>query len=236
MSSRLTLLVDAAMIGAVVATGIFMYGNQAWNTDDNISVLPAGLNVSIDGAPLLGSPDAPVVMVEFSDFHCPSCIRYSRETFPMVLAELVAKGHVQYAFINAPLVQIHPMAGMVAKAALCAGRQGLFWQAHDRLFGAGKGDGPTVEFALAGVGLNESAHAECVRDRWADETLAKDLLVARQAEVRGTPTLFLGRRQDRAAIDWRIEILGSPGYAALADVVADVARVVPRVLKSSSAK
>ena len=79
-----------------------------------------------------GNPDAPVVIVEFSDFQCPFCQRWYYEALPEVRA-LVGED-VALAFAHFPLTQIHPNAAGAHVAAECAGAQGRFWEMHDLLF------------------------------------------------------------------------------------------------------
>ena len=84
------------------------------------------------GAPIEGSPDAAVVVVEFSDFQCPFCQRWYYESLPEI-REQVGEG-VAIAFLHFPLTQLHPNAASAHIAAQCAGAQGKFWEMHDLLF------------------------------------------------------------------------------------------------------
>lgn len=84
------------------------------------------------GAPIEGSPDAPVLIVEFSDFQCPFCLRWYVDTFPEIRA-LVGED-VAITFLHFPLTRIHANAAMAHAAAECAGNQGKFWEMHDLLF------------------------------------------------------------------------------------------------------
>ncbi len=84
------------------------------------------------GAAIKGSPDAPVVILEYSDFQCPFCQRW----FTDVLPELEGRigDELALAFAHFPLSQIHPNAEAAHAAAECAGEQGKFWEMHDLLF------------------------------------------------------------------------------------------------------
>ncbi len=84
------------------------------------------------GAPIEGSPDAAVVVVEFSDFQCPFCQRWYYESLPEIRA--LAGDDVAVAFLHFPLTQRHPNAAGAHFAAECAGAQGKFWEMHDLLF------------------------------------------------------------------------------------------------------
>ncbi len=84
------------------------------------------------GASIEGNPGASVVVIEYSDFECPFCRRWYKDTLPSI-RDLVGD-EVAIAFLHFPLVQIHPNAAGAHFAAECAGEQGKFWEMHDLLF------------------------------------------------------------------------------------------------------
>src|SRR5262245_9584721 len=86
------------------------------------------------GARTKGSPSAPVVVYEMSDFQCPFCRRHAIETFPVLEREYIRTGKVRWIFINFPLTSIHPNAVAAASFAMCAAKHEKFWPAHDILF------------------------------------------------------------------------------------------------------
>ena len=83
-------------------------------------------------AAIKGSPDAAVVIVEFSDFQCPFCRRWYDDTFPEIDRQI--GDDVALVFLHFPIMQLHPNAPTVHVAAECAGEQGKFWEMHDLLF------------------------------------------------------------------------------------------------------
>lgn len=84
---------------------------------------PESVTVDVVGE-ALGSPKAPVTIVEFTDFQCPFCGRRATETFPLLRAKYIATGKVRYVVRDFPLSQIHPFALPAARAARCAGAEG----------------------------------------------------------------------------------------------------------------
>ncbi len=82
--------------------------------------------------PTLGADDAPIVIVEFSDFECPFCIKWHQEVWPQLNAAYGNK--IKFIYRDFPLVDIHPNALPAAIAANCAAQQGQFWAFHDLLF------------------------------------------------------------------------------------------------------
>ncbi|MGH7569245.1 MAG: DsbA family protein [Gemmatimonadales bacterium] len=81
-----------------------------------------------------GRADAPVTVYEMADFQCPACRLFALETMPTLDREYVRTGKVRWVFINYPLTSIHPNAVAAAEVAMCAARQGKFWEMHDVLF------------------------------------------------------------------------------------------------------
>ena len=92
------------------------------------------VSVSVAGAPSLGSADAPLVLVEFTDFQCPYCIEFQK-VFETLKTKYVDTGRLRVVSRNVPQA-FHPLAGPAARAALCAEQQGRFWEMRGRLFAA----------------------------------------------------------------------------------------------------
>jgi protein-disulfide isomerase len=88
-----------------------------------------------DGHPFRGKPDAPLTLVEYTDYLCPFCERYFSQTLPALLEKYVRTGQVKFVVRDFPLVSLHPTAPRGATAALCVAEQGAtrFWQMHDAL-------------------------------------------------------------------------------------------------------
>jgi len=123
-----------------------------------------------EGAPYRGNPDAPVTLVEYSEFQCPYCARHTLETGPLLYEAYIITGKVKHVFIQHPLDTIHPQARPAAEASLCAAKQGApaFWAMHDLLFEgrtewSGQQD-PTGKFKeyAAKLGLDANAFAACL--------------------------------------------------------------------------
>lgn len=89
---------------------------------------------TIDDDPILGSANAPVTMIEFSDYQCPFCHSFWKQTLPQIKKDYIDTGKVKFVYRDFPL-NIHPMAEPAARAANCAGEQGKYWEYHDKIFG-----------------------------------------------------------------------------------------------------
>ena len=90
--------------------------------------------MSVANNPMLGTPEAPLTLIEFSDYQCPFCRRFAETTLPLLKRDYIETGKLRYVFRDFPLDRLHPQARKVAEAAHCAGDQGQYWAMHDLLF------------------------------------------------------------------------------------------------------
>jgi protein-disulfide isomerase len=157
----------------------------------------APAEVNIDGAHSVGDPDAPVVVVEFTDFQCPYCSRHFQETFPQIQSIFIDTGLVRYVFKDFPLTNIHPQATLAAQAARCAGEQEQYLTMHTLLFDnqsawSGRADAGEVFVGLAeGAGLDSAAFRTCLESGQFEDAVAADLAEGVSLGVNGTPAFFI---------------------------------------------
>jgi protein-disulfide isomerase/uncharacterized membrane protein len=138
--------------------------------------------------PGVGPVDAPIVIVEFSDFQCPFCSRLA-DSLHTLQTEL--GDDVRIEFRNLPLA-MHPFAEQAALAGICAWKEDKFWELHDLLFA----NGPALSSELilelgAEVGLDEAALQSCMNDPTTQERLQQDRDLAAELELRGTPVFII---------------------------------------------
>ena len=154
---------------------------------------PRNVVLRVEGEPVKGDKNAPVTVVEFSDFQCPFCSRFFRQTLPQLDKEYIKTGKIKLVYRDYPLVRIHPNAFKAAEAAQCAGDQGMFWQMHDRLFANPKSLG---EKDLPGhaksLGLDAAKFKACLDSGQKKAGVRADIADAVKAGVRGTPTFLIG--------------------------------------------
>ena len=155
---------------------------------------PVVADVSIAGNPMLGKKDAPVTLIEFSDYQCPFCRRFFQSTLPALKTEYIKTGKVRYVFRDFPLDQIHPYARKAAEAAHCAGDQDKYWEMHDLLFENQKALQVDNLKAYAGrLGLDSSAFDGCLEKSKYAAKVQQDLKDGVTAGIRGTPGFFIGK-------------------------------------------
>ena len=148
--------------------------------------------VSIQGAPSLGSTDARVVVIEYSDFQCPYCGTFVRETFSTIEERYIKAGKVRYVYRNFPLDEAHPKAFRAAEAAECANQQGKFWEMHARLFANQQALDPAdLTTHAEALGLDQGAFQKCMNGA-ARGKIKRDFNDGVKAGVSGTPTFFMG--------------------------------------------
>ncbi|MCS6938038.1 MAG: thioredoxin domain-containing protein [Roseiflexaceae bacterium] len=147
----------------------------------------------------LGDPNAPLVIIEYSDYECPACASFVRDTKPQLIAEYIETGKVYYLFRDNPLPQ-HPAGRVAAAYAHCAAQQGRFWPMHQRLFqgyidGEWGGNPSASERVFRRYGdeleLDPDALQECVRNPATEQAIEADIEEARNRGLRGTPAYIL---------------------------------------------
>ena len=148
-------------------------------------------DVKYDGAPILGEEDAPVTMVEFSDFQCPYCARFFEQTFPQLKENYIKTGKVKLAFRHLPL-SFHQYAQKTAEASECANEQGKFWEYHDTVFNNQDQLSDTILSTWAGeIGLDVKKFDDCLESGKYKEKVQADSNDAGSYGVSGTPSFFV---------------------------------------------
>ncbi len=152
---------------------------------------PLRVQVDEGGAPALGPANAPVTIVEFSDFECPFCRTLARN-----LAEVMKQygDRVRRVYRQFPLESIHRNAMAAAKASICAGDQGKFWVMHGLLFEGGPLEEANLLEKAAKAGLEAGPFKACLASQAAENRVRADLETATALGVSSTPTFFVNGR------------------------------------------
>ncbi|MEX0854289.1 MAG: DsbA family protein [Nitrosopumilaceae archaeon] len=215
------------MVGLIVAVGIssflggFGLGSETDEPSENIikdskdvtgqtsanqpqSNPSSGIiSVSLDDDPVKGDPNAPITMIEFSDFECPFCARFFTTTLPLIEKNYIETGKVKFVYRDFPLTDIHQNALPAAMAAECADEQGKFWELHDKIFENQKQwEGPDVQNGVrtfeqfaADLGLDTDKFNTCLESGKYLEEVQKDLNDGASYGVTGTPGFFIGNEK-----------------------------------------
>jgi protein-disulfide isomerase len=169
------------------------------------------VRVSTAGAPALGRQDAPVTVVEFTDYECPFCKRFHQTTFESLKRDYIDTGQVRWVVRDLPL-PIHPNARAAAQAAHCAGEQGRFWEMRETLFAnAPAASAEVFRKYGADLDLDVEAYVACLNSGRFLDPVDKDAAEANGLRITGTPTFVVGRTEDQW-VEGR-PIVGAQSYA-----------------------
>jgi protein-disulfide isomerase len=191
--SQLVLMLVPLACVAGLAAGYLLWGRQAPS-----AVVPTGVAqplptvqrhpVEVDDDPAIGPEDAPIEIVEFSDFNCPYCRRFHTETFTPLMAAY--PDQIRFVYRDYPITSQESFAA--AQAANCAGRQGSYWEFHDALFSGELGLGRAAYEGYAErLGLDVPTLAACIDGGLEQDEIEADARAAAALGVTGTPTFFI---------------------------------------------
>ena len=177
----------------------------------NVKLLidPPRMTVAVDDDPAKGPADAPVTIIEFSDFQCPYCSRVTP-----TLARLKDRygDSIRIVFRDYPLLQIHPNAAKAAEAGACANDQDKFWPMHDVMFAnQARLDVPSLKQHAATAGLDTATFEQCLDSGKHAAEWQKDAADAEKAGVQSTPAFFVNGRP----------VIGAQPYEQFAEVIND---------------
>ena len=158
------------------------------------------VKISADDDPFFGNPDAPITIIEFSDFECPFCARFHIQTLPSLFEEYIDQGKVKLVFRDFPIQSIHPNALPASVAAECANDQGKFKEMHDMIFeNQNEWNKQETVDALSTfsqyateIQLDQETFDSCLSSGKHIEEIRKDVDDGRDYGVTGTPGFFVG--------------------------------------------
>ena len=180
-------LVVIALLGSqVIGNGSPGTGNSA--------------EISIEGEPMVGNPDANITIVEFSDFQCPYCAQFSQQTYPQIVDNYIESGQVKMVSKDYPLTEIgHDWARPAAMTAECVYREGgdeAFWNVKEKIYNNQNSiSGGNVESQIIGYAQEENVSADainaCLNNGNPGQEVDQDKREGRNSGVTGTPTVFV---------------------------------------------
>ena len=150
------------------------------------------VNVSTDGDPSIGPSDAPITIVEFSDYQCPYCQSWYQQTFDQLMANYPDK--ILFVYRDLPLPG-HPESLPAAEAANCAGEQGAYWKFHNDLFSGQYSLGRAAyEQYASDLGMDTAAFSACLDDHRYQAEVKADYADAVRIGLSGTPSFVINGR------------------------------------------
>ncbi len=188
----------AFAVGVLLGYVVWGYdpsGGRA-NTSGQVAQVPATeapnfkrYDIPSKGFYAIGPENAPITVVEFSDYQCPFCRRWHQEVYEPLLAAY--PGKIRLVYRNLPLTSIHPDAMGAAEAAMCAGEQDAYWPYHEKLFSSeGLGTQAYLQYARE-LSLNVDKFQSCLSDHKYKATIEADSDFAVNLGISSTPTFFI---------------------------------------------
>lgn len=206
----LTILVSVTLVLSLINTfGIFFSGSSGGDKgitgnvvkEENIPAPsatttpePSKVKVNIDGAPVKGKKDAPVTVVEYTDYECPFCGRAFQQTYPLIKSEYIDTGKVKYVVKDFPL-SFHPNAQKAAEAAHCVREQKKddgYFEMHDKIFENQQGlSVENYKKWARELGVNGAQFDSCLDSGKMATTVRKGFQEGQNDGVQGTPAFFI---------------------------------------------
>ncbi len=220
----LAIIVGFALIAvAIYFGGIGKRSSAPAQQPAVVTEAPSGVVRPVDATDYVrGNPNAPIMLIEYSDYDCPFCKQY-HDTLRQVLDEYGVTGQVGWVYRQFPIAQLHPNAPKISQAALCVGELGgqtAFWNFTDSIFSSRNFDDFTNvtrldEYATdTGVGLSD--YQSCMNSGRHNDTIEAEIRNAFAAGVRGTPHTILVFGNEQAVID------GAQTYTALKSILENL--------------
>ena len=193
------------LIVVVVIGGFFMFNGNSTTTTGSITgnAVSGLVSASEDDDAVLGDENAPVTIIEFSDYQCPFCRKFWTETFESIKTDYIDTGKVKLVFRDFPLSSLHPMAQASGEAAECVREKGgdeAYFKYHDKMFSeqniidSGNANGPVTKTAVyTNDDLKKWAKdlgydiSSCLDSGKYRSEVAKDTSDAASAGLQGTP-------------------------------------------------
>lgn len=206
--SRRAFLAGSAL--AVGGGGLYYFGQSNEETSHDLSPTfhasgqKSTIGLDLTGKPIMGDADAPIRIYYWTDFQCPFCERFERETLPDLVREYVDPGRVQIVFVSLPYFGTDSMTAAVASK--CVWRQvrdadtSAYWDWHATIFekqgeknSGWAAAGRLIEYTRSVSGVDADALSQCLDERRAtlESQVNADAKFARSVGIRGTPTFIV---------------------------------------------
>ena len=215
--SKLDLLTTVAMLLAAVVliwVSLRVLLPQSKQSQPSLSIPSDAIDVA--AYPSLGSPSAPVTVIEFSDLLCPFCRRFSIETLPGIRESLVDTGEIRFVFVHFPVERLHPLAKIAAQMAECGHQKSRFWEIHDVLQRVSQTDKPDTFVAAVGeAGVSRADLQDCMA-KGAAASVEAQIGFAKQLGVSATPSFLFGKTDKTGkvrAVSWMKGAVDAKSFA-----------------------
>lgn len=243
LNKNLALICGTIIVACLIIAGTILYNNSKSSSKNDVVVnenvpnqqqqqqQPTGpVKVSVDNDAVLGDKNAPLTMIEFSDYECPFCKRHFTDVYPQIKKDYIDKGKLKLVYRDFIAVPSHnPLATSEAMAAECAREQGgdsVYFKYHDEIFKRTTSNGNGLAASQLAViakdlGLNSAVLQQCLDSNKYKDEVNEDIADAAKAGVRGTPSFFVGKSSADGVIDGTI-IVGAQPYSAFKVIIDEM--------------
>lgn len=183
---------------------------------------PLPMEMPIGESPFLGDQNAPVVLFEFTDYHCPFCRQHVEQTYPRLVKEYVDTGKLKIVLKEFPIQKLHPQAARAAMAAQCAGGQNQYWPMHDLLFqNQARTSMEDMASFASSLQLDKTRFLDCMEQGQYAAQIRADFELGVSAGVRGTPFFYIGPQDSNTPgmITVASYLYGAHSYETFAQVI-----------------
>lgn len=187
---------------------------------------PSGpVKVSVDNDPVMGDKNAPLTLIEFSDYECPFCKRTFTDLLPELKKAYIDTGKVKLVYRDFPL-SFHANAEKEAEAAECArslGNDATYYKFHDQIFTQTTSNGTGLALTQLPViaknlGLNVNQFQQCLDSGKFKDEVAKDIADGSAAGVSGTPSWIIGTSSKDGQIEGQL-VVGAQPFSAFKAII-----------------
>jgi protein-disulfide isomerase len=222
----------AIVVGfAMIAVAVFFTGGKntpvgsTTNKDGSSSKTVSSTPRPIDSSDFIqGNPNAPILIVEYSDYDCPFCKQY-HDTLSQIMEEYGVTGRVAWVYRQYPIGQLHPNSPNVSKAALCVGSLGggdAFWKFTDMIFENRELDEPTNPIKLpdyaSEAGVSKDEYFACLDSNKMEDPLKQSVADAFDIGARGTPYTVIMVGNEQAVVN------GAQSYEVVKSIIDNLIR------------
>ncbi len=233
LNKNLALICSTIVIVCLIIAGVVLFGKSKTSNDivlngnvpsqqQPVKQPSEPVKVSVDNDAVLGDKNAPVTLIEFSDYECPFCKRHFTDVYPQIKKDYIDTGKLKLVFRDFIAVPAHnPLATLEAMSAECSRDQGgdtAYYKYHDELFKktTSNGNGVAVDqlpIIAKGLGLNVGKFQQCLDSNKYKDEVNKDIADGQKVGVNGTPSFFVGKSTQDGVILGTI-VVGAQPYSA----------------------
>ena len=224
-SNNIKWLAIAIIVGSLLISAAILYSKPSGGIAPTNQ--PTITKVPLDDDAVLGDENAPVTMVEFSDYECPFCKKHFTEVYPEIKREYIDTGKLKLVYRDFIAVPAHnPLATTQAIAAECAREQGgdsVYFKYHDAIFTKTTSNGNGLKLTdlpliARDLGLNVNEFSSCLNAEKYKSEVLKDIADATALGVTGTPTFFVGKSSNDGSINGTL-ILGAQQFSVFKTII-----------------